>query len=656
MSIIDKIKLNGTTYDVGKIPDTTLTQSGQAADAKAVGDKFDYIEGSLYDDKDVSFVVGSTITTNVSAGSEVDLTPVANGSYAYTIVECVKSQKFTITAKGGDNARVWAFTDENNNLISKADSFITVTNLELTAPADGKLIVNAYIYNTYSLSEKIYKDEGLRDEVDSIKHQLFSTVNANDDVIKGSYIDLSGNIGSVIDTDSPVSNSGYGYAVFPCSVGDKITITCKGGNASRAWAVLDSDKKLLAVAPSYATVSALVLTCGEAGYFVVNVNLAFDYNILRSYIAVSDLISDLETDVSDLEGKTNITDLVLPRTVYGVIGHEFNLYKDNALIYGDIDSVADVKFIPFLNGYLETKKRYSGTPNAAYDAYPQLSLYRTNIKARDTFKNLHLIVKDSTILNGLTRNIVIIGDSKVAGGRLPQVFKNLCADAGMIVGDLYGSIYSANMGVNHEGRAGWSSSDYFLESKSGVTNAFYNGGTFDFAYWMNQQGYTHIDYVFINLGTNDYGRVDGLGSDTYIQTFIDNINAMIASIHAYDNTIKIVIGLSEGVCTSQRSSDSDEELRSLTTRARLLNKASIAQWDTTSMQNQNVWTCPIYLSMDMENDYVMSEEALSEWDAYFNTGKTRNRVSDKMHQNAVGYAKNATYMFALMTYIESLNA
>ena len=38
MSIIDKIKLNGTTYDVGKIPDTTLTHSGQAADAEAVGD------------------------------------------------------------------------------------------------------------------------------------------------------------------------------------------------------------------------------------------------------------------------------------------------------------------------------------------------------------------------------------------------------------------------------------------------------------------------------------------------------------------------------------------------------------------------------------------------------------------------------------------
>ena len=40
MNVIDKIKLNGTTYDVGKIPDTTLTQSGQAADAKAVGDAF----------------------------------------------------------------------------------------------------------------------------------------------------------------------------------------------------------------------------------------------------------------------------------------------------------------------------------------------------------------------------------------------------------------------------------------------------------------------------------------------------------------------------------------------------------------------------------------------------------------------------------------
>lgn len=47
MSIIDKIKLNGTTYDVGKIPDTTLTQSEQAADAKVVGDRLGELKKEL---------------------------------------------------------------------------------------------------------------------------------------------------------------------------------------------------------------------------------------------------------------------------------------------------------------------------------------------------------------------------------------------------------------------------------------------------------------------------------------------------------------------------------------------------------------------------------------------------------------------------------
>lgn len=47
MSIIDKIKLNGTTYDVGKILDTTLTHSGQAADAKMVGDEISVIKADL---------------------------------------------------------------------------------------------------------------------------------------------------------------------------------------------------------------------------------------------------------------------------------------------------------------------------------------------------------------------------------------------------------------------------------------------------------------------------------------------------------------------------------------------------------------------------------------------------------------------------------
>lgn len=41
MSVIDKIKLNGATYDVGKTPDTTLAVSGSPADAAKVGTELD---------------------------------------------------------------------------------------------------------------------------------------------------------------------------------------------------------------------------------------------------------------------------------------------------------------------------------------------------------------------------------------------------------------------------------------------------------------------------------------------------------------------------------------------------------------------------------------------------------------------------------------
>ena len=171
---------------------------------------------------------------------------------------------------------------------------------------------------------------------------------------------------------------------------------------------------------------------------------------------------------------------------------------------------------------------------------------------------------------------------------------------------------------------------------------------------MTQQGYTSVDYVFINLGTNDYAAVSGLGEDTYIQTFIDNISTMIDSIHDYNPNVKIIVGLTEGVCTYQWSSASDEELRNLNTRARLLNKACIAEWDTNTAENNNIFICPIYLSMDMYNDYNYIEVPLSQRDAEFETGKTRRKITDTMHQNAVGYSKNADYMFAIIAYCESL--
>ena len=84
--------------------------------------------------------------------------------------------------------------------------------------------------------------------------------------------------------------------------------------------------------------------------------------------------------------------------------------------------------------------------------------------------------------------------------------------------------------VNHEGRAGWSTSNYINNaSYGGVANPFYNSG-FDFSYYMaNNSSFNDVTDVFILLGTND-----GLG--TGVET---RYKAICDSIKNYNSSIRV---------------------------------------------------------------------------------------------------------------------
>lgn len=77
MSVIDKIKLDGTTYDVGKTPDTTLAVSGSPADAAKVGTELD---------KKVDKVTGKGLSTeDFTTAEKTKLAGIAEGATALTI-------------------------------------------------------------------------------------------------------------------------------------------------------------------------------------------------------------------------------------------------------------------------------------------------------------------------------------------------------------------------------------------------------------------------------------------------------------------------------------------------------------------------------------------------------------------------------------------
>lgn len=77
MGVIDKIKLDGTTYDVGKTPDTTLAVSGSPADAAKVGTELD---------KKVDKVTGKGLSTeDFTTAEKTKLAEIAEGATKITI-------------------------------------------------------------------------------------------------------------------------------------------------------------------------------------------------------------------------------------------------------------------------------------------------------------------------------------------------------------------------------------------------------------------------------------------------------------------------------------------------------------------------------------------------------------------------------------------
>lgn len=134
---------------------------------------------------------------------------------------------------------------------------------------------------------------------------------------------------------------------------------------------------------------------------------------------------------------------------------------------------------------------------------------------------------------------LVIGDSTVSqcNGYSQVLLNNVSAMGGSLT--LLGTRGTApNL---HEGRPGWATSTYCNSAEtSSYTNPFYNNG-FDFSYYMEQQGYSGVDVVVIQLGIND---IFGMTLENFTpNTVLSNLQTMVDSILAYDNDIKVIVNL-----------------------------------------------------------------------------------------------------------------
>ena len=122
-------------------------------------DRIDNVENVLTIDQSIDFINGYYINTSYGGiGTVLDVTPVANSILAYAIVPCKKGRKAVVTGTGGATAKLWAFTDLDYRLISRSAEDAQGTNLELTAPEDGYLILNVLIASAHFATIETYFD------------------------------------------------------------------------------------------------------------------------------------------------------------------------------------------------------------------------------------------------------------------------------------------------------------------------------------------------------------------------------------------------------------------------------------------------------------------------------------------------------------------
>lgn len=148
------------------ITDESLSMTGIPADALETNVRLNSIDSNTYfEDTFESDWKTGYIDTSPNVGNIVDLYVNTNTQYRYLIVDCVKGDLFTITAKGGSASRAWAFVNENNVVISHANANVEIIAQKFTATENGKLIVNGVI--TYSEGYSVSRVRYLESEVNA---------------------------------------------------------------------------------------------------------------------------------------------------------------------------------------------------------------------------------------------------------------------------------------------------------------------------------------------------------------------------------------------------------------------------------------------------------------------------------------------------------
>lgn len=358
----------------------------------------------------------------------------------------------------------------------------------------------------------------------------------------------------------------------------------------------------------------------------------------QMYSILANTVKQNAVDIETLKSVES-AEFVTPTSLRICGGVEQNIYYQNIIRRFDAKRAYRIQTTTYATNYTDFARISKGPTTAETHGF-RFNLYKNNGNGMIESSALSYQIVPKSSGSGLSKKVLIIGDSLTFNAPMTKhLVDNLLSDDVMTV-ELVGTLGDAP--YKREGRSGWGAYTYTHEAshtnESGTTftNAFWNPSTssFDFSYYISNSGVSAPDYVFICLGTNDFGRTD----------VATNLQMMITSIHSYSANIRV------GIWTPPP--------RGLEGNGNLIDRDGILKIVSdilTAFEGQEanrVYTVPVTLNVDPYYDFPMESVNVSADNTEYQMLVTK----DKVHPSAAGYAKMADMIYSYIKYFGSLDA
>ena len=247
----------------------------------------DWIDGYYYN--------GASSVSNIKPSDTKPTAP----TYSCMVVDCFADDVFYLTGKGGSGAKLWLWTKNNGDVISRAVSNATADNLRLVPPNNARyLYIAVQNKQPHSLTKVKSVDERIADTFGD----LFGAEKV-ESWVRYKYIMTNG---TTVDVTSIVDGYANSYVILSCTEGDTFVVTGTGGSGARLYCFTDSSYNVLVKASSsYVAVNEVITAPANTAYLIVNVSHYYYYALykLRSNsfgTLINDRVAVLENAVDAL--------------------------------------------------------------------------------------------------------------------------------------------------------------------------------------------------------------------------------------------------------------------------------------------------------------------------------------------------------------------